>query len=73
MVCRVNERYKWLRKGIILLKIYILVNFLNKSDLVWWYIINEIEKYLIKVYVDIWKRYFNELWLIVVGKLLFML
>lgn len=62
MVCRVNERYKWLRKGIILLKIYILVNFLNESDLVWWYIINEIEKYLIKVYVDIWKRYFNELW-----------
>lgn len=62
MVCRVNERYKWLRKGIILLKIYILVNFLNKSDLVWWYIINEIEKYLIKVYVDIWKGYFNELW-----------
>lgn len=61
MVCRVNERYKWLRKGIILLKIYILVNFLNKSDLVWWYIINEIEKYLIKVYVDIWKGYFNEL------------
>lgn len=62
MVCRVNERYKWLRKGIILLKIYILVNFLNESDLVWWYIINEIEKYLIKVYVDIWKGYFNELW-----------
>lgn len=62
MLCRVNERYKWLRKGIILLKIYILVNFLNESDLVWWYIINEIEKYLIKVYVDIWKRYFNELW-----------
>lgn len=61
MVCRVNERYKWLRKGIILLKIYILVNFLNESDLVWWYIINEIEKYLIKVYVDIWKGYFNEL------------
>lgn len=62
MVCRVNERYKWLRKGIILLKIYIFVNFLNESDLVWWYIINEIEKYLIKVYVDIWKGYFNELW-----------
>lgn len=62
MVCRVNERYKWLREGMILLKIYILVNFLNESDLVWWYIINEIEKYLIKVYVDIWKRYFNELW-----------
>lgn len=62
MVCRVNERYKWLRKGIILLKIYILVNFLIESDLVWWYIINEIEKYLIKVYVDIWKGYFNELW-----------
>lgn len=62
MVCRVNERYKWLRKGIILLKIYILVNFLNESDLVWWYIINEIENYLIKVYVDIWKGYFNELW-----------
>lgn len=62
MVCRVNERYKWLRKGIILLKIYILVNFLNESDLVWWYIIIEKEKYLIKVYVDIWKRYFNELW-----------
>lgn len=62
MVCRVNERYKWLRKGIILLKIYILVNFLNESDLVWWYIINEIEKYLIKVYVDIWKGYFIELW-----------
>lgn len=61
MVCRVNERYKWLRKGIILLKIYILVNFLNESDLVWWYIINEIEKYLIKVFVDIWKGYFNEL------------
>lgn len=59
MVCRVNERYKWLRKGIILLKIYILVNFLYESDLVWWYIINEIEKYLIKVYVDIWKGYFN--------------
>lgn len=62
IVCRVNERYKWLRKGIILLKIYILVNFLNESDLVWWYIINEIENYLIKVYVDIWKGYFNELW-----------
>lgn len=62
MVCRVNERYKWLRKGIILLKIYILVNFLNESDLVWWYIINDIVKYLIKVYVDIWKGYFNELW-----------
>lgn len=62
MVCRVNERYKWLRKGIILLKIYILVNFLNESDLVWWYIINEIVKYLIKVYVDIWKGYFNKLW-----------
>lgn len=59
MVCRVNERYKWLRKGIILLKIYILVNFLNESDLVWWYIIIEKEKYLIKVYVDIWKGYFN--------------